>query len=62
MVFKAVYHFADSNLGVEISWKKRDYRKRGGVSEVVLPRRGGNDSPWERKGLPGRPAVGETTD
>ena len=41
MVFKAVYHFVDSNLGVEISWKKRVYRKRGGVSEVVLPRRGG---------------------
>ena len=41
MVNKTVYHFVDSNLGVEISSKRRVNRKREGVLEAVLPVRGG---------------------
>ena len=63
MVIKTVYHFIDSNHGVEISSKrqrlteKRDRRagkgERWEVLEVFLPRSGTNDLLWERKGLPG---------
>ena len=51
MVIKTV--FVDSNLGVEISSKKR-----GGILEVVLPGKGENDLPWGRQGLPGGSGVG----
>ena len=41
LVIKTVYHFVDSNLGVEISSKKKGQQKmRGRVLEVVLPGRG----------------------
>ena len=40
MVIKTAYHFIDSNLGVEISSKKRGYQKKGVVLEVVLLWRG----------------------
>ena len=53
VVIKTVYHFVDSNLGVEIFSKKRE-----GVLEVALSGGGANDIPWRRKGLPGGPGVG----
>ena len=63
MVIKTVYHFIDSNHGVEISSKrqrlteKRERRagkgERWEVLEAFLPRRGTNGLLWERKDLPG---------
>ena len=51
-----------------LTWELRYLGKRGFTEKEGEFRKlfclggGGNDSPWERKGLPGRPAVGETTD
>ena len=53
-------HFLDSKLGVEISPKKEGLREEEGrLLEFVLPGRGVSDLPWEKKGLPVRPGVGE---
>ena len=53
-------HFLDSKLGVEISPKKEGLREEEGrLLEFVLPGRGASDFPWEKKGLPVRPGVGE---
>ena len=49
---KTVYHFVDSNLGVQISSEKE------GVLEAALPGRGACDLPWGRKGLPRGPGLG----
>ena len=66
MVIETLYHFIDSNLGVEISSKKRGQQKKkgsrrgegGGVLEVVLLGEGPNDLTWRGKGLPAKPGVG----
>ena len=57
---KTVYHFVDSNLGVEISSNKRLTEKegRGGSFGSCLPERGAHDLPWGRKSLPEGPGVG----
>ena len=55
MVITAVYHFVDSNLGVEMSLKKGLTEKEG-VLEVVLPRR--EQVNHLGKGLPVAPGVG----
>ena len=57
MVSNTVYHFVDSNLGVVISSKKGVNRKIWRVLKVVFPRRGGNNLPLGRKGLPRGPGV-----
>ena len=51
MVIKTLYHFVDSNLGAEISSKKRSKQKRwagGGGGKLRA-----NDIPGGRKGLLG---------
>ena len=58
MVIKTLYHFVDSNLGAEISSKKRSKQKMWGggggqVFNVGLPGKRANDRPWGRKGLLG---------
>ena len=61
MVIKVVYHFADSNLGVEISSKKGLMEKEEReefLNFFFLPGRWVNDLPWGKKGLPGEPGVG----
>ena len=58
MVIKTVYHFVDSNLGVEISSKKRVNRKRGGSFGSSSAWEGANDLPSRRRDLPGGPEVG----
>ena len=58
MVIKFVYHFVDSNLGVEISLKRGVNRKRGGSFGNCSAREGKNGLPWGKKGLPGGPGVG----
>ena len=51
-LIKTVYHFVDSNLGVEMPQKRGVNRKRGGNF--------GSRSAWEsgRKSLPGGPGTG----
>ena len=59
MIIKTVYHFVDSNLGVETSSKKEGLtEKEGEVLEVILTGRGSNDLSSVRKGSPGGPRVG----
>ena len=61
VVIKTAYHFVDSNLGVEISSKKRGInRKRGYSFGSCSGWEGGNDLPWGRKGMPGGSGVVET--
>ena len=62
MVIKTIYHFVDSNLGVEITSKKRVNRKRGVSFRSCSPWEGANGLPWVMKGLPGGPGVGENYD
>ena len=46
MAIKNVYHFVDSNLGVQTTEKEE------AVLEVVLPGRLANDLPWGKHCLP----------
>ena len=62
-MIKTVYHFVDSNLGVEISSKKEVNRRRGESFGSCFAWEGANDLPWGSKGLPGGPGVrGSYTD
>ena len=59
MVIKTVFHFVDSNLGVEISSKKGGLTEKEGRSfGSCSVWEGANDLPQRRKGLPGGPRVG----